>query len=176
MSSGTPSPTGAPAADDPTGPHGGALVGPGDVLAHRYRLVDPVPGPAGALASVWRAEDEVLARSVAVKAFPGRHAVTDDVLDAAARAGAADARALPRTYDAARELRPERSSVAYVITEWVDGTPLVEALSGGPLPPLDVAELGIAAAEALARLHAAGAVHGRVHPGNVLLADEGGCG
>ncbi len=114
MSSGTPSPTGAPAADDPTGPHGGALVGPGDVLAHRYRLVDPVPGPAGALASVWRAEDEVLARSVAVKAFPGRHAVTDDVLDAAARAGAADARALPRTYDAARELRPERSSVAYV--------------------------------------------------------------
>ena len=54
---------------------------------------------------------------------PDAAARTGPFLDAAAAAGAVDSPVLARVYDAAVEQRAD-ADVAYVIREWVDGTPL----------------------------------------------------
>jgi hypothetical protein len=160
-------------------------LAPGDVLAARYRLVRPVPGelPGPRPSTVWLASDEVLARPVAAKvllaAGPGPAATTGPFLDAAATAGSVSSPVLVRTYDAAVEQRsdsdaPAPVDVAYVISEWVDGTTLTDLLrQDGPLGPAEAVALTTTLAEALSTAHAAGLVHGRVHPGNVLVARNG---
>ena len=149
----------------------------GDVLADRYRLVDLVA--SGGPAELWRAHDDVLARTVAVKvvATPNREARTEAkaFLDAAVRTGAVNAPGLARVYDAAPEPRPGRGNdVACVIGEWVEGEPLDAHLGRvGPLAALDAADVVRQIADALTAAHAAGLAHGRLHPGNVLVTSTG---
>lgn len=149
------------------------LVSPGDVLAARYLLVRPLLGPDAAVARVWKASDEVLARPVAVKLLPAVEPRATAFLEAAARAGAVDARALTRVYDAAVEPRRAQPSLAYVVGEWVDGQPLSDLLGRTALPADQALVLARQLAAAVAAVHGAGAVHGRLHPGNVLVTADG---
>lgn len=157
------------------GPQCGPLQ-PGDLLAERYRLVEPVAGADTAV--LWRAVDEVLARAVAVKVLPvvgeaGR-AGAQPFLDAAVRAGALAHPGLVRVYDAAVEQPPGRAGeVAYVISEWVESVALPGLLADGPLRPGDATDLLRQAADALTAAHARGVAHGRVHPGNLLVTTNG---
>ncbi|HUR51137.1 MAG TPA: protein kinase [Mycobacteriales bacterium] len=156
------------------------LPGPlqvGDLLAGRYRLLDPVAtdGPA----VLWRAQDEVLARDVAVRVLPtpdrASKTQVEPFLVAAARAGKVTHSGLVRVYDAAQEPGPRRAAdVAFLIREWVVGEPLDEhLLRVGELASPDAADLLRQVAEALSAAHAAGLAHGRVHPGNVLVTPAG---
>lgn len=162
----------------PPGTRGAPGLAAGDLLAARYRLVEPRPAATpGASPRLWLAHDEVLARSVAAKVLvatgPGAAALTGPFLDAAGAAGAVDSPVLARVYDAAVERRDD-ADVAYVIREWVDGTPLSEVLvRDGALDPATAVALATALLEGLAVPHAAGVAHGRVHPGNVLLDRSG---
>ena len=149
------------------------LLQPGDVLARRYRLLEALPTARGARATTWRAADEVLARPVAVRALPARDPDATRFLEAAAVAGAVGARPLARVYDAAAEPRTRRPGVAYVIREWVEGEPLADLLASGPVAPARALQLAVTGAQALVELHAAGAVHGRIHPGNVVVEPAG---
>lgn len=160
-----------------------------DLLAHRYRLVRPVeastPGEGGP-AVLWLARDEVLARPVAVKVLSAvgrrRASASERFLEAAAASGAVSHPVFARVYDAALEERPaERSGrpagdidVAYVISEWVEGRTLAAVLADGPWEPRQARALVTELADALAAAHAVGLVHGRLHPGNVLIPDGGG--
>lgn len=155
-----------------TGPAAPALSRPGDVLAGRYRLVEQVASAGPAV--LWRAVDEVLARAVAVKLLlTGRNAA-QPFLDAAVRAGALGHPGLVRVYDAGVE-QPAGAApgVAYVISEWVDGMSLAALLADGPLDPVDATDLLRQAADALSATHARGVLHGRLHPGNVLITGSG---
>jgi hypothetical protein len=156
------------------------LPGPlqvGDLLAERYHLLDPVAtdGPA----VLWRAQDEVLARDVAVRVLPTPNKQSREqvgpFLAAAARAGKVSHPGLVRVYDAALEPGPRRGTdVAYLIREWVEGEALDEhLLRVGELAPPDAADLLRQVADALTAAHAAGLPHGRVHPGNVLVTTSG---
>lgn len=162
----------------PPGTRGAPGLSAGDLLAARYRLVEPRPAATpGASPRLWLAHDEVLARSVAVKVLvatgPGAATLTGPFLDAAGAAGAVDSPVLARVYDAAVEQRDD-ADVAYVIREWVDGTPLPEVLArDGALDPRSAVALATALLEGLAVPHATGLAHGRVHPGNVLLDRSG---
>jgi eukaryotic-like serine/threonine-protein kinase len=62
----------------------------------------------------------------------------------------------------------------FIAMEYVDGETLAEVvLRRGPLPPREVAELGIQACRALAAAHEAGLVHRDVKPQNLLLRNDG---
>ncbi|MGB8652342.1 MAG: protein kinase, partial [Mycobacteriales bacterium] len=156
------------------------LTGPlqvGDQLAERYLLLEAVAtdGPT----VLWRASDEVLARPVRVRVL---HTPTKTAregaapfLEAAVRTGAVNHPGLARVYDAALETRPGRGNdVAYVISEWVDGEPLdVHLAEVGALAGPDAADVLRQAADALTAAHKGGLLHGRVHPGNVLVTASG---
>jgi serine/threonine protein kinase len=156
------------------------LSGPvklGDLLAGRYLLLETHAGSS--VATLWRAQDEVLARSVAVTCILTPNKAARDgaapFLDAAARLGGINHPGVGRVYDAAIESRPGRGNdVAYVISEWIDGEPLDDHLERvGALAAPDASDVSRQVAEALTALHAGGLAHGRVHPRNVLVTPAG---
>ncbi|NUR28304.1 MAG: serine/threonine protein kinase, partial [Catenulispora sp.] len=62
----------------------------------------------------------------------------------------------------------------WLATEYVAGPSLQARVVGdGPLPPAEVAWLGVRLATGLATIHAAGLVHRDVKPSNILLAADG---
>ena len=151
-----------------------------DLLVGRYRLLEPVdpvggPGPA----QLWLAQDEVLARQVALRVLPAANKAdredSQPFLLAAIRSGQVMHPSLVRVYDAGITTdRGRGRDVAYVVREWVAGEPLDQWLLGrGPVDQVTAADLVRQAADGLSAAHADGVAHGRLHPGNVLLTPDG---
>jgi tRNA A-37 threonylcarbamoyl transferase component Bud32 len=142
------------------------------LVAGRYRLLSPLG--TGGMGTVWRAEDEVLGRPVAVKEVTFPHGLSDEDRDVLRERTRREARA------AARLDHPSAVTVFDVVEE--DGAPylvmeLVEAdtlshvvRTDGPLSPERTAQVGLALLGALEAAHRQGIVHRDVKPGNVLLS------
>jgi serine/threonine protein kinase len=136
-------------------------------IAGRYRLLDLVG--RGGTAEVWRASDDALGRTVALKL------VTVPTDEGAQRAGE-EARLLARlshpglvpVYDAGTD-----DDRPWVVMELVEGETLGDTIRRGPLDLAHTAEVGQAVASALAYVHAQGLVHRDVKPGNVLMGRDG---
>ena len=152
-----------------------SLLVAGELLEGRFRVVHRVPSSGAA--TVWCAHDEVLARPVALKVLPADRTAGPGsagiLLEAAMRSGAVVHPGLARVHDAFLLPRPGGPALAVVISEWVDGRALDLLLATGPLEPAEAVALLRQAAEALAAVHAHDLVHGRVHPGNVLVGPGG---
>lgn len=134
----------------------------------RYRL-ERLLGTGG-MASVWRAHDERLGRTVAVKVLSETLALDRDFVrrfnrEAKIAAGLSHPN-LVKVFDfEAGEERP------YLVSEYVEGGTLAERLDAGGRP--DTERLARELLSALAHIHAAGVVHRDVKPANVLLDREG---
>ncbi|GIJ79495.1 hypothetical protein Xph01_39270 [Micromonospora phaseoli] len=139
----------------------------GEILAERYELVEHINNDsAGRL--VWRGVDVVLRRPVAVvMRYPGGDSATE-MLQAAVAASRVIHPNLVGVYDAIDE-----ADRAYVVREWVDGQSLRELVATGPFDAARATAVGSAIASALAAVHATGMVHGNVHPGTVMISDDG---
>ncbi|HEV8055987.1 MAG TPA: serine/threonine-protein kinase, partial [Nocardioidaceae bacterium] len=143
------------------------------LLAGRYRL-EFVLGRGG-MGKVWRAQDEILGRPVAVKEVifpPGvaehdRNVLCDRTLREARLTAQLNHPGIITTYDVvSEEARP------FIVMELLEVPSLadeIERHSG--LPPQRVAEIGLKLLGALETAHRAGIVHRDVKPSNVLLAD-----
>ncbi|MFV2102202.1 protein kinase family protein [Micromonospora sp. LOL_024] len=139
----------------------------GEILAERYELVEHINNDsAGRL--VWRGVDVVLRRPVAVvMRYPGGGSATE-MLQAAVAASRVIHPNLVGVYDAIDE-----ADRAYVVREWVDGQSLRELVATGPFDATRATAVGSSVASALAAVHATGMVHGNVHPGTVMISDDG---
>ena len=153
-------------ADGPVMTFGAPAVG--EILAERYQLEEHVNNDSAGR-QVWRGIDVILRRPVAVVLrHPGGDSATE-MLQAAVDASRVIHPNLVGVYDAIDE--GER---AYVVREWVDGESLRELISQeGPLDPARATAIAHSIADALAAVHATGMVHGNVHPGTVLVGDDG---
>ncbi len=143
------------------------------LLAGRYRLTDRIA--AGGMGEVWRGEDELLNRTVAVKLLPTGRA-GDEAFLARFRAEARYAASLShpgiaRVYDYGES--PEFGG-AYLVMELVDGEPLSAILArAGRLSADATLDIVSQAARALDAAHQAGIVHRDIKPGNLLVAAGG---
>ncbi|MBP7147264.1 MAG: protein kinase [Acidobacteria bacterium] len=144
---------------------GGAGGLPAGRRIGRYRI-DALLGRGG-MGEVYRATDEKLARTVALKLLPAG-AVPDDLARARAIAEARAACSVSNPHVATVLDVLEHDGAPVLVMEFVDGERLDEALGRG----LDRARLVryfAEIADALAAIHAAGLVHGDLKPGNVLV-------
>jgi serine/threonine-protein kinase len=144
-------------------------LGTGDEVGARYRL-EEVAGTGG-MATVWRASDERLERTVAIK-------MLSDTLAADASAVARFAREA-RTHAAIHHpnlVRVYDYSVTapqpYLVMEYIDGDTLSERLDRGGFSPLAIQTLAHELLSALACVHDHGILHRDIKPANVLLDDE----
>ena len=143
------------------------------LLAGRYRLTDRIA--AGGMGEVWRGEDDLLTRSVAVKLLPTGRA-GDEAFLARFRAEARYAASLShpgiaRVYDYGES---SEFGGAYLVMELVNGEPLSAILArAGRLSPDATLDIVSQAARALDAAHQAGIVHRDIKPGNLLVAAGG---
>ncbi|MFG2285786.1 protein kinase [Streptomyces sp. NPDC048595] len=147
----------------------------GRLLAGRYRLADVLG--RGGMGTVWRARDEVLGRTVAVKElrFPGgveedekRRLITRTLREAKAIARIRNNGAVT-VYDVVDE-----DDRPWIVMELVEGRSLAEVVrDDGPLTPRRAAEVGLAVLDVLRSAHGEGILHRDVKPSNVLMSDDG---
>ena len=146
-----------------------------DVVGGRYRLLEAIG--AGGMGTVWKAEDQLLHRVVAVKEITTPADVsTSEMLDlqlATMREARAAARldhpGVVQVFDVV--WRPGRS---WIVMEYVPSRSLHEVLlSDGPLTHREAARVGLGVLSALRAAHRAGVLHRDVKPHNVLLTDDG---
>src|SRR5580704_8300269 len=151
----------------------------GRTVAGRYLLQNTIG--RGAMGTVWRARDTVLARDVAVKEVRLRGPVTaGSVMTEETRV--LYQRTLREARTAARLNHPavvtifdvlEADGSSWIVMELVQARSLDQVLTeDGPLRPQQAADLGLRVLGALACAHAAGILHRDVKPSNVLLGPD----
>jgi len=142
----------------------------GHLLAERFR-VESVLG-VGGMSTVYRAVDEALGRTVALKVFRSDLADADDVRrqrDEIQLLASLSAPGLVTLFDAVAEGSEGRHGRAFLVLEFVDGVDLRTRLQDGVLEPTAVARIGADVSGALAYIHSRNVVHRDVKPGNILL-------
>ncbi|MEU9141250.1 serine/threonine-protein kinase [Streptomyces sp. NPDC048404] len=145
------------------------------LLAGRYRLGDVLG--RGGMGTVWRAEDETLGRTVAVKELRFPSAIDEDE----------KRRLITRTLREAKAIARIRNNGAvtvfdvvdednrpWIVMELIEGKSLAEAIrEDGLLTPKRAAEVGLAILDVLRSAHREGILHRDVKPSNVLIDHDG---
>jgi eukaryotic-like serine/threonine-protein kinase len=154
-----------------------STVAPEVVLAGRYRLVRRLA--SGGMGQVWRANDEILSRPVAVKLLRSEYAEDPEFLDRfraeARRTAALSHPGIASVFDYGETGDPGAAgTTAYLVMELVEGEPLSVLLAReGRLSPAHTLDVLAQSALALDSAHHAGVVHRDVKPSNLLLRRDG---
>ncbi|WP_189204781.1 serine/threonine-protein kinase [Streptomyces purpureus] len=152
-----------------------AVTTEGRLLARRYRL-GAVLGRGG-MGTVWRAVDETLGRTVAVKELRFPSSIDEDEKRRLITRTLREAKAIARirnngavtVYDVVDE-----DDRPWIVMELVEGKSLAEAVrEDGTLTPRRAAEVGLAILDVLRSAHREGILHRDVKPSNVLIAEDG---
>jgi serine/threonine protein kinase len=145
------------------------------VVADRYALRSILG--RGGTGVVWRGEDTLLERPVAIKTVELPVTLPDDELEPTRQRVLREARAAARlshpsavtVYDVVEE-----HDRVYLVMELVEAPTLSEVVvREGPLDPAAAARLGLNLLEPLEAAHAEGIVHRDVKPSNVMVLDSG---
>jgi serine/threonine-protein kinase len=134
----------------------------------RYRILGEVGH--GAMGIVYKAEDPLLGRIVAIKTIT---LVTDEAerveyearfFQEARAAGGLNHPNLITIHDIGRE-----GDIAYMAMELLEGIELRDVMTRGEIPLRLALDIGAQAAEGLAYAHERGVVHRDIKPGNIML-------
>jgi eukaryotic-like serine/threonine-protein kinase len=147
------------------------------LLGDRYRLDRRIA--IGGMGEVWRAEDIVLSRTVAVKVLKSELTQERTFLERfrteARTTASLQANGIANVFDYGEVATGHDIPVAYLVMEYVDGEPLSAQLArDGRLPAARVLDIVRQAALALAEAHRVGMVHRDVKPGNLLVRRSDG--
>jgi Tol biopolymer transport system component len=141
----------------------GAALGPYEILA---------PLGAGGMGEVYKARDQRLGRTVAIKVLPAHVA---HVPEARARfeREARTVSALSHPHICTLHDIGSQDGVEYMVMEFVEGESLAERVKKGPLPVEEALTYAAQASDALDKAHRKGVVHRDVKPGNIMIGPAG---
>ncbi len=142
----------------------------GRVLAGRFQIVNFVA--AGGLGEVYKAEDLLLGRTVALKFLfkeqSADHPSLERLRSEAKVASSLNHPNICTVYDFG-----EDAGRAFIAMEFLEGETLCARLRKGPLPVEETLKIAIPIARALDAAHHKGMIHRDLKPGNILLAETG---
>ena len=141
------------------------------VFSGRYEITHLIA--RGGMAQVYRAQDNLLDREVALKVLFPELSIDQNFVERFRR----------EAQSAARLSHPnivpvfdwgEDHSTYFIVMEYVDGQPLSHVIKDlGTVPPKRAAVIAANVAAGLAYAHRRGMVHRDIKPGNVLITEDG---
>src|SRR6478735_11310094 len=144
-------------------------LAPGDRLGP-YEIISLLG--QGGMGEVFRARDPRLGRDVAIKILPARMAEDPNAaarFEQEARAVAALSHPhIVGIHDVGRD-----GTVAYAVTELLEGETLRERLAHGRLSVRKALDIGLQVAQGLAAAHAKGIIHRDIKPENIFITNDG---
>jgi eukaryotic-like serine/threonine-protein kinase len=143
----------------------------GDVIAGRYELLELIG--RGGMSSVWKAEDRLLDRIVAIKVLHEQFTQDEEYVERFRREARSVAQLSHPNIVTVID-RGEEGGRQYIVFECVEGENLKQLIErSGPLPVRDALLLALQMARALSFAHDRGLIHRDVKPQNVLLNEDG---
>jgi serine/threonine protein kinase len=156
----TPTPRGTPAA-------AGVPIGPGTIIAEKYRIESPLG--SGNFGTVYRARHMDLDHGVAVKVLQATLA-DDEGLARFRREGISACRVRHPNAVSILDFGVTPGSVAFLVMELLEGRSLLEELRDkSVLGPDRCAEILIPVCDVLAESHRNGIIHRDIKPSNIFL-------
>ncbi len=141
------------------------------VFGRRYRMTEKIG--SGGMADVYKAVDEVLGRTVAVKVMHPRYAA-DPSFAARFRQEAQAAANLQSPYIVNIYDWGQDGDTYYIVMELVRGTDLKTIIQQkGPLPAQRIAAIGAQVCSALVVAHGYDVIHRDIKPHNIMVAPDG---
>ena len=141
-----------------------ATIGP-------YRVLEHIG--SGAHGDVFLALDHRLQRRVAIKTVTsGSDAAPAEARRRLMRESRAAAR-LTHPHIAAIHDVVEADDAVHIVMEYAPGQTLAARLRQGPLPPMQVVDLGIQLSDGLAHAHGLGVIHRDLKPANIVISEDG---
>lgn len=141
------------------------------MIADRYRPIEQIG--TGGMATVWKAQDTLLGRFVAIKRLlpqlAGDPAASERFEREARAAAKLNHPGIVTVFDTG-----EDADGPYIVLELVSGPTAADELArSGPMSPSDVAALVTQVAGALDHAHSAGVIHRDIKPANLIVDPDG---
>lgn len=147
----------------------GSMIG--RTFNNRYKLTERVG--IGGMAEVYRAQDNVLGRTVAVKVMLPQYAA-DPTFTKRFRQEAASAANLQSPYIVSIYDWGLDDETYYIVMEFLRGTDLKTAINErGAINQRKAAEIGSQVAQALSVAHEGGIIHRDIKPQNIMIQPDG---
>jgi DNA-binding response OmpR family regulator len=143
-------------------------VGPGSVLASRYRIDSRIG--VGSFGAVFKATHLELQSEVAVKVLGTSIATDPDALGRFRREGISACRVKHAHAVAVLDFGVTETGIAYLVMEYLKGRSLEQEMeAAGRLSPKRCAQILVPVCGALAEAHRSGIVHRDIKPSNIFL-------
>src|SRR5262245_39992796 len=141
----------------------GTKLGPYEIAA---------PLGAGGMGEVYRARDQRLDRTVAIKVLPSHLSSNPDLRQRFEREARAVS-SLNHPHICTLHDIGHQNGTDYLIMEYIEDEPLSARLQKGPLPTAELLQYAIQIASALDKAHKQGIIHRDLKPGNIMLTKSG---
>ncbi|MFM8533223.1 MAG: serine/threonine-protein kinase, partial [Acidimicrobiia bacterium] len=141
----------------------------GQTLGH-YKILDQLG--AGGMGVVYRAQDSILGRQVALKVLPMGSTASEEAVERFRRE-ARTASSLNHQNICTIYGFDEHEGQLYLAMELLDGEPLDRRLSGRPLELKQMLDIATQVADALDAAHAEGILHRDIKPANIFITRRG---
>ncbi len=145
------------------------------ILGGRYKLIEKVG--VGGMAYVYRAQDQLLKRTVAVKILKDQYVEDEDFLRKFENEAQSAARLshpnIVNVFDVGAD-NESGKDIHYIVMEYLDGETLKDYIERkGPLSNEEITNFSLQIAKALECAHTNGIIHRDIKPQNIMISSFG---
>ncbi|HVP89890.1 MAG TPA: protein kinase [Terriglobales bacterium] len=147
------------------------VLSKGTFIAGKYRIVDEIG--RGGMGIVYKAEDIVLQRTVALKFLPAQWTADPEARERFVHEARAASALDHSNICNIHEIGEAEDDRMYIAMAFYEGKSLREKIAQGPLKQEEALGIAIQAATGMAKAHQKGIVHRDIKPANMLITSDG---